>query len=100
MVSIFLPEKSKKKHIPLKEHYKSIERLEAELEATKGEYQKLLKLKEYYPKLKETIVNLLEETDKLFGMLETKELTVEERNYLDTLSKKISVKTPQKPKPI
>lgn len=89
-------EKSKRAHIKLKDYYESIKKIENDLKKSENEQKKLLKLKEYYPKLKENIFNLIDIVDNCLGMLESKELTIQEREYIDNVSKTI----PSKKQPI
>lgn len=91
-------QKSKKEHVKLKDYYASIKKMDQELKANEKEHKKLLKLKEYYPKLKENIFNLIEVVDHCLGMLESKELTLQEREYIDNISKTIPSKKQPKVK--
>jgi hypothetical protein len=72
--------------------------MDQELKVNETEQKKLLKLKEYYPKLKENIFNLMEVVDNCLGMLESKELSIQEREYIDNISKTIPSKKQPKPK--
>jgi len=91
-------QKSKKEHVKLKDYYASIKKMDQELKSKETEYQKLLKLKEYYPQLRENIFNLMGVVDNCLGILESKELNVQEREYIDTVAKNISPKKPSKTK--
>jgi hypothetical protein len=90
--------KSTKEHVKLKDYYDSIKKMDKELKSKETEHKKLLKLKEYYPKLKENIINLIDVVDSCLGILESKELTSQEREYIDYISKSIPSKKQPKVK--
>jgi hypothetical protein len=81
--------KSTKEHVKLKDYYDSIKKMDKELKIKQTEIQKLEKLKEFYPKLKENIVNLMDVVENCLGMLEGKELNFQEQEYIDNIVKKI-----------
>ena len=91
-------QKSKKEHVKLKDYYASIKKMDQELKANESEHKKLLRLKEYYPILKENIMNLINTVDGCLGILESKDLSIQEREYVDNASKIITSKKQPKVK--
>lgn len=86
-----------RKHTKLKDYYDEITQKMAVIDKAANEAEKLNKLKEYYPKLKESIVNQMTVIEELLGILETKELSENEQVIIDKIGSKIIKKTP-KPK--
>jgi len=80
---------SARKHKKLKEYYANIQKMESELDDMKMDQKKLLKFKEYYPKLKESIIDLMGMVDGCLGILSTKELTSQEKDYVDSVGESL-----------